>query len=214
MEEQLTVKDNLPYFSHDNNARRHPKMKALIAELGYEGYGRFWVLNERIAESSGAFIDISKKVNKLDIAQELGLNGDGLDKFLKFLSDPDINLIEFENRIITIERIRSEYKIYRLKKYMQGIGKNFGIYNANWKGGITPENNLIRNSKKYKRWIRKVFERDNYTCQICKKVGGKLNAHHIKRFSKNQELRFVVTNGITYCEQCHRKWHIEHKKEG
>ena len=41
------MKDNLPYFSHDNNARRHPKMKALIAEFGYEGYGRFWALNDR-----------------------------------------------------------------------------------------------------------------------------------------------------------------------
>jgi hypothetical protein len=99
------MKDNLPYFSHDNNARRHPKMKALIAELGYEGYGRFWALNERIAESSGACIDISKKVNKLDLAQELGLNGDGLDKFLAFLSDPEIDLINMKDNIITTDRI-------------------------------------------------------------------------------------------------------------
>jgi hypothetical protein len=79
-------------------------MKALIAEFGYEGYGRFWVLNERIAESSGALIDISKKVNKLDLAQELGLNNDGLDKFLGFLSDPEIDLINFENNKITTDR--------------------------------------------------------------------------------------------------------------
>jgi hypothetical protein len=102
--ERIAVKNNLPYFSHDNNARRHPKMKALIAELGYEGYGRFWVLNERIAESSGAYIDISKKVNKLDLAQELGLNGDGLDKFLSFLSDPEIDLINMKDNIITTDR--------------------------------------------------------------------------------------------------------------
>jgi hypothetical protein len=99
------MKDNLPYFSHDNNARRHPKMKALIAEFGYEGYGRFWALNERIAESSGAYIDISKKVNKLDLAQELGLNNDGLDRFLKFLSDPEIDLINIKNNKITTDRI-------------------------------------------------------------------------------------------------------------
>jgi hypothetical protein len=99
------MKDNLPYFSHDNNARRHPKMKALIAEFGYEGYGRFWALTERIAESSGACIDISKKVNKLDLAQELGLNNDGLDKFLAFLSDPEIDLINLENNRITTDRI-------------------------------------------------------------------------------------------------------------
>ena len=99
------MKNNLPYFSHDNNARRHPKMKALIAEFGYEGYGRFWALNERIAESSGACIDISKKVNKLDLAQELGLNNDGLDTFLDFLSDPEIDLINLNDNKISTDRI-------------------------------------------------------------------------------------------------------------
>jgi hypothetical protein len=99
------MKDNLPYFSHDNNSRRHPKMKALIAEFGYEGYGKFWALSERVAESSGAYIDISKKVYKLDLAQELGFSGDELDKFLTFLSDPEINLINIQSNIVTIDRI-------------------------------------------------------------------------------------------------------------
>jgi len=99
------MKDNLPFFSHDNNARNHPKMKALIAEFGYEGYGRFWALNEKIAESAGAFIDISRKVYRLDLAKDLGLDGNGLDKFLAFLSDPDIDLINLQNNIITTDRI-------------------------------------------------------------------------------------------------------------
>ena len=43
------MRDDLPYFSHDNNAQDHPKMQALIAEYGFEGYGRFWALHERIA---------------------------------------------------------------------------------------------------------------------------------------------------------------------
>jgi len=103
------MKDNLPFFSHDNNARNHPKMKALIAEFGYEGYGRFWAMNEKIAESAGAFIDISRKVYKLDLAKELGLDGDGLDKFLAFLSDPEIDLINLQNDIITTDRITELY---------------------------------------------------------------------------------------------------------
>ena len=103
------MKDTLPYFSHDNNARRHPKMKALIAEFGYEGYGRFWALNERIAESSGAYIDISRKVNKLDLANELGLDGEGLDKFLGFLADPEIDLINMNEGKITTDRTSENY---------------------------------------------------------------------------------------------------------
>ena len=122
------MKDNLPYFPHDNNARRHPKMKALIAEFGYEGYGRFWALNERIAELSGAYIDISKKVNKLDLANELGLNGNDLDKFLSFLSDHEIDLINIQDGKITTDRITNEHKKHIIKKKMQSVGKNYGKY--------------------------------------------------------------------------------------
>ena len=47
-----------------------------------------------------------------------------------------------------------------------------------WKGGKTNKNCLIRNSVLYKLWREKVFERDKFTCQNCKKIGGKLNADH------------------------------------
>lgn len=70
---------------------------------------------------------------------------------------------------------------------------------------------LGRKSRKYKEWRKSVFERDNYTCQICGKRGGNLNAHHIKRYRNNIEDRTNTDNGITLCEKCHRELH---KREG
>lgn len=73
----------------------------------------------------------------------------------------------------------------------------------NWRGGITPINKLLRASKDYDEWREKVFERDNYTCQICGKRGSRLNAHHILNFSDHENLRYDISNGITMCEECH-----------
>ncbi len=36
----------------------------------------------------------------------------------------------------------------------------------------------------YKEWRQEVFERDNYTCQCCQQLGGALQAHHIRSWSK------------------------------
>ena len=66
---------------------------------------------------------------------------------------------------------------------------------------------IVRRSGAYSNWRKAVFERDGYMCQSCGQLGGRLNAHHIKRFADYPELRLVVDNGITLCESCHRKVH-------
>lgn len=77
----------------------------------------------------------------------------------------------------------------------------------NWKGGVTDENHRQRESYEYRQWRKSVFERDNYTCQVCGASGGELNAHHIKPFSVYPDLRFDVSNGLTLCKQCHINVH-------
>ena len=79
-----------------------------------------------------------------------------------------------------------------------------GVNCPRWKGGITEENKKLRTSLEFVKWRNDVFSRDDYTCQICGKKGGVLNAHHIKKFSEYPSLRFVVKNGVTVCKDCHK----------
>lgn len=79
-----------------------------------------------------------------------------------------------------------------------------GERNPFWKGGVDSINTRIRKTVQYKDWRKAVFERDNYTCQLCDKVGGNMNADHIKPFAYYPELRFDIDNGRTLCVPCHR----------
>lgn len=97
------------------------------------------------------------------------------------------------------QKSREALKLGGTKKY-----KLRGEDHPNWKGG-TYEGNRKKDEgrSEYKKWRRRVFERDNFTCVICKEVGGELNAHHIKPYVDYPELRYDVNNGITLCEDCH-----------
>lgn len=79
-----------------------------------------------------------------------------------------------------------------------------GENHRSWKGGNSKGYKTGYWSKEYIAWRKAVFERDDYTCQYCKVRGGKLQAHHIFRFSFFPEFRFLAVNGITLCEKCHK----------
>lgn len=87
------------------------------------------------------------------------------------------------------------------------VNKNWlGDKNPNWAGGVTPENEKIRKSIKYKEWRMKVLRRDHFKCINCGHKGnGKykdLIVDHIKPFSKYPELRMSLGNGRTLCAKC------------
>lgn len=92
----------------------------------------------------------------------------------------------------------------KLKISKSSKGKNKGENNGAWKGGITSDN--YKERRKFKKLLqKKIFERDNYTCQICGTRGGKLQVDHIRSWSHNIELRFNINNCRTLCMACHYK---------
>lgn len=82
-----------------------------------------------------------------------------------------------------------------------------GSASPNWKGGVVSQNKLIRSGANFKIWRELVYQRDNWTCQKCLKIGSDLNPHHIMNFSNNIKIRFDVNNGITFCRTCHYQFH-------
>ena len=89
-------------------------------------------------------------------------------------------------------------------QFKKGRKGKRGKENYFWKGGITPINLRIRMSLEYEDWRKMVLERDNYTCQECNQIGGRLEVDHIKSFSLYPELRFDINNGRTLCHDCHK----------
>lgn len=57
---------------------------------------------------------------------------------------------------------------------------------------------------RYKNWMSEVKNRDNWKCRIGDiDCNGKLEAHHILRWSEYPELRYDINNGITLCHFHH-----------
>lgn len=97
-----------------------------------------------------------------------------------------------------------------------------GENHPNWNNGATKIRDNIEALKEYKLWRIRIFDRDSYTCQICRQKGGYLNSHHIKHLAdiiKEYNIKSVqealkcdilwdTENGVTVCDICHRHIHF------
>lgn len=107
------------------------------------------------------------------------------------------------------------------EEYKKRMRERTGESCPAWKGGITPLLKLIRHCFKYRQWRSDIFQRDDYTCQICNQRGGELNAdHHPKMFSEifaENKIKTLgealvceefwnLNNGRTLCKPCHQKY--------
>lgn len=115
----------------------------------------------------------------------------------------------------------TQERIENFKKGIAGLPRlhQRGEKSRFWKGGRTTLRVAIKNLLEYHFWRSNVFQRDDFTCQVCETRGGKIQAHHIKAFylildenniTTLQEAReceelWDLSNGITLCRKCHFK---------
>lgn len=83
-----------------------------------------------------------------------------------------------------------------------------GPNNPNWRGGTTTERRKDYRSNAYQSYRDAVLKRDNYTCQQCRKRGGKLEVHHCwvpyaLCTGIYAPLKYHPANGATLCKACH-----------
>jgi len=144
---------------------------------------------------------LRQKKSTREIADQLGRNQRRIMSWLKLYSIPRRT---YKENKMPVKKGGTHNWGKKISKIMIG-NKNgkIGKEHWNWQGGITPINAKERNSKRYKEWRAKVFERDNWTCQNCRRRGGYLEADHIKPFSLYPKLRYKVSNGRALCKKCH-----------
>ena len=104
------------------------------------------------------------------------------------------------------KRKHTEETRRKLSEMHKGNKTNF------WKGGIDKKAYRHYSNLDYRLWREGVFKRDNYICQKCNKRSGNgkslfLHPHHLKSYTHYPGLRYKISNGITFCKDCHNNLH-------
>lgn len=98
----------------------------------------------------------------------------------------------------------------RLKSLSEIVdGARSGEANPNWNPDLTPkERDQRRDIASQAKWRARVFKRDGFTCRSCgDRRGRNLNAHHLTSHHADKAKRWLVSNGVTLCSDCHRSFH-------
>lgn len=104
---------------------------------------------------------------------------------------------QFKKGSAGFNRKHSEDTKRKISMLQQGVDSV-----EDWGGYTTEEDKRARHEFRVS-YQKKVFERDDYTCQKCGQHGGYLQVDHIKSWKGYPELRFDLGNCRTLCMACH-----------
>ena len=115
------MKNNIEYYRHSVVSDQHPKFKMLRNKYGWEGEGKFWALNNRIAQAENCCLNITKKYNKASIATDLGFKIEEFDDYITFLI-VDCELINETEEGLTTDTIQENFLNVSEKRMRNKIG--------------------------------------------------------------------------------------------
>ena len=104
------MKNSLNFYPHYVNSHNHWKFKLLRSLLGWEAEGKFWALNNIIAESEDCILKISKKNIRASVMSDLSLSAEQFERFIHILSY-ECELIINLDGAITTEIVRDSLKL-------------------------------------------------------------------------------------------------------
>lgn len=166
--------------------------KNRLSHLGHPGYSHVWTGEQR------------KHMSAVKKGTKIGPMSDEARKnhSLSLIGHPMSEAARVALLNANVGKHRSEETKARLSAFHQGVSF------SEWRGPATPEHERIRHDPSYDVWRTAVYERDDYTCQVCGKHGAALEAHHIRNFAAHKDERLDVANGVTMCAPCHKRFHL------
>lgn len=105
------------------------------------------------------------------------------------------------NKCSQIGQIKSIKTRIRIAAIHQGISESDFI---DFK---TPDKKIQRLKFDKSKLASECFKIKDFTCKVCSKRGGNLNAHHLNSWHAYPEQRFELTNLVCLCTSCHSKFH-------
>ena len=115
------MKTKIPYFPHDCDASRDPKIEKLEADLGLKGYAVFFKILEKMCESSTFFLQKDYKFLSKSLRISAKLLQKVVENYDLFLINNEKNIFYSESFFERFERIK---KISTIRK--SAINKRWG----------------------------------------------------------------------------------------
>lgn len=115
--------------------------------------------------------------------------------------------------IKTKETTKAKYGVTNVMHLSSISEKISGENHYNHNPGRTQEERIrARHNKGVVDWRVSVFERDEYTCNLCGRMSTEgdsvtLVSHHLNSYDRYPSQRLDVDNGATLCDKCHLEFH-------